>query len=78
MSKRLSVMDIRELVRQLRQMESDREIQRFGGLHRKTIGRYRQWASEQGLLEGELPDNVYCSPGAAPFPFVLLLDHPRW
>ncbi|MEI7556969.1 hypothetical protein [Candidatus Chlorohelix sp.] len=22
--------------------------------------------------------DVYCSPGAAPFQFVLLLDHPRW
>jgi transposase len=49
-------MDIRELVRQLRVLESDREVQRFNGLHRKTIRRYRQWAGAQGLLEGELPD----------------------
>ncbi len=56
MARRLSVMDIRELVRQLRIMESDREVQRFSGLHRKTIGRYRSWAKEQGLLSGELPD----------------------
>jgi transposase len=58
MSRRLSAMDIRELVRQLRIIESDREVQRFSGLHRQTVKRYRQWAKTQGLLVGELPDHA--------------------
>jgi transposase len=48
-------MDILELVRLLRAGESDRQIARLLGHNRRTIIRYRQWATAQGLLEGELP-----------------------
>lgn len=48
-------MDIREVILQLRSLESDRAVARTSGLHRRTVKRYRQWASEQGLLSGELP-----------------------
>ncbi|MBW2123351.1 MAG: IS21 family transposase [Deltaproteobacteria bacterium] len=48
-------MDIRELLRHLRQGESNRAIGRALGMNRKTVGRYRRWAGRQGLLKGELP-----------------------
>lgn len=51
----LKLMDIRELLLQLRAQSSDRQIQRDMGLNRRTIKRYREWAQAQGLLEGELP-----------------------
>lgn len=48
-------MDIRELVRHMRQTASDREVARETGAHRKTVQRYRGWAAAQGLLAGPLP-----------------------
>jgi transposase len=48
-------MDIRELILYLRRYESDRAIQRETGLHRKTVKRYREWATQQGLLSGPMP-----------------------
>ena len=48
-------MDIRELVRHLRDTSNDSAVQRATGLNRCTIVRYRRWAEEQGLLEGALP-----------------------
>lgn len=48
-------MQIREMLRQIRAGESDRAIHRNLGVHRATIKKYREWAEEQGLLEGELP-----------------------
>jgi transposase len=48
-------MDIREILRQIRAGQSDRAIHRALGIHRETVKKYRQWAQEQGLLEGELP-----------------------
>jgi transposase len=48
-------MDIRELLRQLRQTTSDRAVQRATGVHRQTVKRYRTWATAQGLLSGPLP-----------------------
>jgi transposase len=48
-------MDIRELVRHLRANDSDRAVQRDTGIDRRTIQRYRAWASAQGLLTGPLP-----------------------
>ena len=48
-------MDIRELVRHLRDTTNDSAVQRTTGLNRRTIQRYRRWAHTQGLLEGPLP-----------------------
>jgi transposase len=48
-------MDIREILRHLRQGHSDRAIGRATGVNRKTVGRYRAWAQEHGLLTGPLP-----------------------
>ncbi len=51
----LNLMDIRELLLHLRAGSSYRQIQRDTGLDRRTVKRYRQWAQQQGLLEGDLP-----------------------
>lgn len=48
-------MDIAEMVRLLRAEQSDRCIAQLVGHNRRTVGRYREWAQEQGLLEGPLP-----------------------
>ena len=53
--KRKGTMDIREILRRVRQDQSDRAIADDLSIDRKTIGRYRRWAQEQGFLEGELP-----------------------
>jgi len=48
-------MDIREVLRHLREGESDRAVARALQLSRKTVKRYRTWAVDSGLLEGPLP-----------------------
>jgi transposase len=48
-------MDIRELVRHLRDTTNDSALQRTTGLNRRTIVRYRRWAQLHGLLDGPLP-----------------------
>ncbi|MEW6569348.1 MAG: IS21 family transposase [Chloroflexota bacterium] len=48
-------MDIRELLRHVRQGRSDRTVARACGVDRKTVRRYRDWAREHRLLEGDLP-----------------------
>jgi len=48
-------MDIREMLRRLQKGQSDRAIASAMKVNRKTVGRYRVWAAEQGLLEGSLP-----------------------
>jgi transposase len=48
-------MDIRELLRQLRQGQSARAVARATGVDRKTVARYRNWARKHGLLSGSLP-----------------------
>ena len=53
--KRKDTMDIREILRRIRQGQSDRAIAKEVGIDRKTVGRYHTWAREQGLLDGELP-----------------------
>ena len=53
--RKLRLMDIRGLLLHLRARSSDRQIQRDMKLNRRTIKRYREWAKNQGLLEGELP-----------------------
>src|SRR5215210_4362088 len=49
-------MDVQELVRLVRDGASDREIVALVGLNRRTVGRYRRWATEQHLLDGPLPN----------------------
>lgn len=48
-------MDMRELLRHLRATTSDRAIQRDTGIDRRTVQRYRAWATEHQLLTGPLP-----------------------
>lgn len=50
-----TVLDIRELLRHLREGRSDREIHRALGLGRPTVGKYRRWAEQEGLLTEPLP-----------------------
>lgn len=52
--RRIDTVDIRELVRHLRDTTNDSAVQRATGLNRRTIVRYRRWADSQGLLEGPL------------------------
>ncbi len=52
---RKETMDIREMLRRLQKGQSDRAIAKAMRVNRKTVGRYRAWATEQGLLEGPLP-----------------------
>ncbi len=47
-------MDIREVIRRVRLGQSDRAIGREMKVDRRTVGKYRVWAEEQGLLSGEL------------------------
>jgi len=53
--RKLKMMDIRELLLHLRAQSSDRQVARETGFNRRTVKRYREWAQEQGLLEGEMP-----------------------
>jgi DNA-binding NarL/FixJ family response regulator len=52
--RRLKLMDIREMIRHIREGRSDRQIGKDLGVDRRTVKRYRQWAQEQGLLEGRI------------------------
>ena len=54
--KRIALMDIRELLRHIRMTASDRAVQRDTGIDRRTVQRYRAWATQQGLLTGPLPN----------------------
>jgi transposase len=51
----LNIMDIRELIVHLRVQKSNRRVAKDTGVNRRTVQRYREWAEEQGLLEGALP-----------------------
>jgi len=53
--RRIDTVDIRELVRHLRDTTNDSGVQRTTGLNRRTIQRYRHWAHEHDLLAGPLP-----------------------
>jgi transposase len=53
--RRIETMDLRELLRYLQTEASNRQIATALGLDRRTVGRYRQWATQEGLLEGSLP-----------------------
>jgi transposase len=52
--KRKETMEIREMLRQLRRGRSNRAVARALSIDRKTVATYRNWAQEQGLLEGPL------------------------
>ena len=43
--RRKKTVDIRELVLQMRQSDTDRAVQRATGTHRQTVKRYRNWAA---------------------------------
>lgn len=50
-------MDIREILRRLREKHSDRRIAKEMKIHRRTVQRYREWAQAENLLRGEMPDH---------------------
>jgi transposase len=50
-------MDIREILRRLREKHSDRRIARDLNLNRRTVERYHAWAAAENLLTGDLPDH---------------------
>jgi len=52
---RKETMDIREMLRCLQKGQSNRSVAKAMKVNRKTVGRYRTWAMEQGLLEEPLP-----------------------
>ena len=55
MARRKDLMEIRETLTHIRAGSSNRQIERDLKIDRRTAQRYREWAEEQGLLEGELP-----------------------
>ena len=55
--RRLKLMEIRELIRHIREGRSDRQIAKDLEIDRRTVKRYREWGKEQGYLEGELPNH---------------------
>lgn len=48
-------MDIREIVRHIRANRSNRAVQEATGVDRRAVKQYREWATQQGLLNGPLP-----------------------
>lgn len=48
-------MQVRQLLLHLRSSASDRCVSRDTGVARNTVRRYRAWAQQQGLLEGQMP-----------------------
>lgn len=53
--RRKDTMDVRELLLHIRDNPSDRGVCRETGVNRRTVKKYRAWASAQGLLIGPLP-----------------------
>ncbi len=57
MKERLKTMDLHALLRRLRAGEKDRQVARALDVDRKTVGKYRRWATAQHLLGADpLPD----------------------
>ena len=52
MRRRLATMDLHALLRRLQAGEGDRRIARALRLDRKTVAKYRAWATAEGLLGG--------------------------
>jgi transposase len=50
------VLDIRELIRRVQMGEGDRRVARDLGVSRKTVAKYREWAAQEGILSGPLPE----------------------
>ena len=48
-------MEVRKILNHLRAGQSNRRIAQDVGLDRRTVGRIRVWAQQEGLLTGELP-----------------------
>jgi DNA invertase Pin-like site-specific DNA recombinase len=53
--RRISVVDIRAILMQLRAGVSQRQIERELKINRRTVKKYQQWAESHNLLKGELP-----------------------
>jgi hypothetical protein len=51
----IDLMDVRGGLRHLQTTTNLSAIQRATGLNRRTLMRYRAWATEQGLLTGPSP-----------------------
>jgi transposase len=51
----MTTVDVAELLRVLRGGAGDRASTKLLNYNRRTIAKYRQWAQQQGLLEGPLP-----------------------
>jgi transposase len=56
MSRRKDLMDIRAILTHIQKGSSNRQIGRDLNVDRRTVKRYRDWAEDQGVLEGVLPD----------------------
>ena len=56
--RRTTVFDIRELLRQLQQGESQEAIHQALGVSRRTVRKYQRWAQQHGLLTNPLPTAV--------------------
>ena len=52
--RRLTTVDLRKLLLQIRDNNSDRALARETGIDRRTIQRYRKWAQEQNLFQEAL------------------------
>jgi transposase len=55
--RRLKLMDIREIIRHIREGRSDRQVAKDLGVDRRTVKRYRDWAQRERMLTGDLPDS---------------------
>ena len=57
------MLDIREMLRRFQAGDGDRRIARDLGASRKTVSKYRSWATAEGLDREPLPE-----PAQAPLP----------
>src|SRR5579863_9169326 len=54
-NRRVSTVDMLEILRLVRAGESNSTIAQVLGCNRRTVIKYRQWITEQSLLDGPLP-----------------------